>query len=79
MQPKHALRIVLSSPSDVDDECRAMEGVVAELNRGVAHERHAVLELTHWQTDAYPGFHPEGAASVPVPPFGTNNQTAWGQ
>jgi hypothetical protein len=30
------------------------------MNRGVAHERHVVLELTHWKTDAYPGFHPEG-------------------
>jgi len=60
MQTKHALRIVLSSPSDVDDECRVMDRVIAELNRGVAHERHVVLELTHWKTDAYPGFHPEG-------------------
>ncbi len=60
MQTKHAIRIVLSSPSDVEDECRVMDGVIAELNRGVAHERHVVLELTHWKTDAYPGFHPEG-------------------
>lgn len=74
MQPKHALRIVLSSPSDVDDECRVMDGVIAELNRGVAHERHAVLELTHWKTDAYPGFHPDGAASEAVPPFRSDEQ-----
>ncbi len=60
MQTKHVLRIVLSSPSDVEAECRVMEGVISELNRGVAHERHVVLELTHWKTDAYPGFHPEG-------------------
>ncbi len=64
MPTKRVLRIVLSSPSDVADECRALEGVIAELNRGVAHERHAVLELTHWQTDAYPGFHPEGPQGV---------------
>lgn len=64
MPTKRTLRIVLSSPGDVDDECRVMEGVIAELNRGVAHERHAVLELTHWQTDAYPGFHPEGPQGI---------------
>jgi formylglycine-generating enzyme required for sulfatase activity len=64
MQTKHTLRIVLSSPSDVDDECRVMDGVITELNRGVAHERHVVLELTHWKTDAYPGLHPEGPQGV---------------
>ncbi|MCK6559578.1 SUMF1/EgtB/PvdO family nonheme iron enzyme [candidate division KSB1 bacterium] len=64
MQTKRALRIVLSSPSDVADECRALEGVIAELNRGVAHERKVTLELTHWQTDAYPGFHPDGPQGV---------------
>ncbi|MGH7456759.1 MAG: hypothetical protein ACRENG_35750, partial [bacterium] len=64
MQTKHAIRIVLSSPSDVDDECRVMDGVIAELNRGVARERHVVLELTHWKTDAYPGFHPEGPQGI---------------
>ncbi|MGH7597154.1 MAG: SUMF1/EgtB/PvdO family nonheme iron enzyme, partial [bacterium] len=41
-----------------------MDGVIAELNRGVAHERHVVLELSHWKTDAYPGFHPEGPQGV---------------
>ncbi|MGH7600981.1 MAG: hypothetical protein ACREOI_31875, partial [bacterium] len=64
MQTKHTIRIVLSSPSDVDEECRVMDGVIAELNRGVAHERHVVLELSHWKTDAYPGFHPEGPQGV---------------
>jgi formylglycine-generating enzyme required for sulfatase activity len=64
MQTKHTIRIVLSSPSDVEAECRVMEGVIAELNRGVAHERHVVLELAHWKTDAYPGFHPEGPQGV---------------
>lgn len=64
MPTKRTLRIVLSSPSDVDDECRVMDSVIAELNRGVAHERKVTLELTHWQTDAYPGFHPDGPQGV---------------
>mgnify|MGYP001438351968 CR=1 FL=1 len=64
MQTKRPLRIVLSSPSDVADECRVMEAVIAELNRGVANERHLVLELTYWKTGAYPGFHPEGPQGV---------------
>jgi formylglycine-generating enzyme required for sulfatase activity len=34
--------------------------VVEELNSGIARERGLRLELSRWETDAYPGFHPEG-------------------
>ena len=37
-----------------------MEGVIKELNRGVAADRNLLLELSRWETDAYPGFHAEG-------------------
>ena len=60
MQQADVLRIVVASPSDVQPERDALSGVVDELNRGIAEERGLRLELVRWETDAYPGFHPEG-------------------
>ena len=60
MQQADILRIVVASPSDVQPERDALSGVVDELNRGIAGERGLRLELVRWETDAYPGFHPEG-------------------
>ena len=60
MKTKQILRIVLSSPGDVNEERRVMEDVVEELNRGVADDRNLRLELSRWETDAYPGFHSAG-------------------
>ncbi|MCP4629706.1 MAG: DUF4062 domain-containing protein [bacterium] len=37
-----------------------MEDVIEELNRGVADDRGLRLELSRWETDAYPGFHSDG-------------------
>ena len=54
------VRIVVASPSDVQGERDALPGVLDELNRGIAAERGLRLELTRWETDAYPGFHPDG-------------------
>ena len=54
------LRIVLASPSDVQAERDALPEVLNELNLGVAADRRMRLELTRWETDTYPGFHPEG-------------------
>ncbi len=60
MKTKKILRIVLSSPADVQEEHRIMEDVIEELNRGVADDRGLRLELSRWETDAYPGFHSDG-------------------
>jgi hypothetical protein len=38
----------------------ALATVVEELNGGIAADRGLRLELGRWETDAYPGFHPEG-------------------
>ena len=54
------LRIVVASPGDVQAEREALAAVVEELNRGLCQERSLRLELVRWETDAYPGFHPEG-------------------
>jgi hypothetical protein len=59
--PKVTIRcIVVASPEDVRPERNALLTVVEELNRGIAGDRGLRLELAHWETDAYPGFHPEG-------------------
>ncbi len=60
MSPIQILRIVVASPGDVQAERDALTTVVEELNRGIAGDRSLRLELGRWETDAYPGFHPEG-------------------
>jgi len=57
---KQVLRIVVASPGDVNAERGLLPNVIEELNRGVAADRGLSLELSRWETDAYPGFHPEG-------------------
>jgi formylglycine-generating enzyme required for sulfatase activity len=52
--------IVVASPGDVQAERNALATVVEELNHGIARDRRLRLELVRWETDAYPGFHPEG-------------------
>ena len=60
MVQKRDLRIVVASPSDVKAERDLLPNVIEELNRGVAADRGLSLVLSRWETDAYPGFHPEG-------------------
>jgi hypothetical protein len=57
---KRILRIVVASPSDVQNERETLPKVLSELNRGIAADRGIQLEMCRWETDAYPGFHPEG-------------------
>jgi len=57
MKTKKILRIVLSSPADVQEERRIMQDVIEELNRGVADDHGLRLELSRWETDDFPGFH----------------------
>jgi hypothetical protein len=54
------LRIVVASPGDVSGERDALPEVIAEINRGVAADRNLRLELSRWETDAYPRFHADG-------------------
>jgi hypothetical protein len=60
MEPVHVLRIIVASPSDVQAERDALPAVLEELNRGIAAAHGLRLELGRWETDAYPGFHPQG-------------------
>jgi hypothetical protein len=53
-------RIVVTSPGDVQAERDLLPAVIEELNSGIARDRELRLELARWETDVYPGFHPEG-------------------
>jgi hypothetical protein len=54
------LRIVVASPSDAQPERDVLPSVIDEVNRVLAADRGLHLVLTRWETDAHPGFHPEG-------------------
>lgn len=60
MKQKRTLRIVVSSPSDVQAERDTVPAIIDDLNRGMAAERDLRLELDRWEADAYPGFDPGG-------------------
>jgi|ERR1035441_7671357 hypothetical protein len=53
-------RLVVAPPSDVQAERDTIPSVVEELNKTVCADRGLRIEVIRWQTDTYPGFHPEG-------------------
>lgn len=54
------IKLVVASPSDVQQERDLVERVVKEINEGVAEDRGLQLKLYRWETDTYPGFHQDG-------------------
>jgi hypothetical protein len=60
MDQVRVLRVVIASPGDVKAEREIIPRVVEEVNRNIARDRGLRLEVYRWETDAYPGFHPEG-------------------
>lgn len=61
---KQILRIVIASPNDVQAERDTIEEVAVELNRTIAGDRDLILEISRWETDAYPGFHLQGPQAL---------------
>jgi hypothetical protein len=59
-KPILVLRLVVASPSDVKDERDALAEILEEVNRDTVGPARLHLELSRWETDAYPGFHAEG-------------------
>ena len=55
------LRVVIACPGDVQPERDSLPEVINELNNSTAADHGVQLKLIHWQTDSYPGFHPEGS------------------
>lgn len=64
MRQAQILRIVVASPNDVMDERNILEEVAAELNRGIAKDRSLHIEISRWETDAFPGFHVDGPQGI---------------
>lgn len=60
MDQARIIRIVVASPGDVMAERNALADVIEDLNQGIARQFGLRLELARWETDSYPGFHPEG-------------------
>jgi tetratricopeptide (TPR) repeat protein len=54
------LRLVIASPGDVTAEREIIPRVVEEVNRNIARPRGLHLDVYCWETDSYPGFHPQG-------------------
>jgi hypothetical protein len=54
------LNLVVASPGDVKPERKAMEEIVADLNRIIIPQFDLELRLLRWETDTWPAFHPEG-------------------
>ena len=54
------LRVLVASPGDVKAERALVPLVVEELNMGIAAVLGLRLEAIRWETDSYPGFHPDG-------------------
>jgi len=49
------LRIFVSSPSDLSEERKLLEGVVQELNLTWPQQLGVSLDLIKWETHAFPG------------------------
>src|SRR5262245_49716771 len=60
MSQTQILRVVVASPSEVQPERDLLPNVIDELNRGIAGDRGLQFVLSRWETDAHPGFHPQG-------------------
>jgi len=60
MRKVELLRIVVASPGDVQSERECVEGIAAELNRGLADVLGVRLDVVRWETDSFPGFNQAG-------------------
>lgn len=54
------LRLVVASPGDVKAERDAVETAATEINKGIGEELGFHVQVSRWETDAYPGFHAKG-------------------
>ncbi|MBV6505261.1 MAG: hypothetical protein ILNGONEN_00819 [Syntrophorhabdaceae bacterium] len=70
METKTILKVVLSSPSDVENERRRIPGIIDELNRGIAATFNLGLELIQWEKVAPAGVHNDGPQGIIDPLLG---------
>ena len=58
------LRVFVASPSDVAEERKAIDPIVAEINQTIARRLKIMLDVVMWETDTYPGIAPGGPQAV---------------
>jgi serine phosphatase RsbU (regulator of sigma subunit) len=64
MKSEQILRVVVASPGDVQVERDTVSSIVQELNKSICADRGLHLEAVRWETDTYPGFHPDGPQGI---------------
>jgi len=64
METKTILKVVLSSPSDVENERGKIPAIIEELNRGIAATFNLGLELVQWEKVAPAGVHNDGPQGI---------------
>ena len=64
--PKHVehLKIFLASPGDVQTERDHARQVIEEINLTIGRDKNVHLEITGWETDAYPSYGGDGQSLV---------------
>ncbi len=60
---KTCYKIVIASPSDVNEERKIVEETIDKVNE-YFKDSSVYLESRQWETDAYPSFHPEGPQGI---------------
>jgi hypothetical protein len=58
------LMVVIASPNDVRKEREALDRIIQNVNRLVAKNLGLGLQALRWETDTYPGFHPDGPQAL---------------
>lgn len=58
------IKVVVASPSDLQVERDIIENVTQELNRSICRQFNIFIDIYRWETDTYPGFHPQGAQGL---------------
>ena len=69
-----SLRLVIASPGDVRQERDTVSRVVDEINQyGISVDYKLTIKVVRWETDAWPGFHPEGPQGLIDPVIDIEN------
>ena len=60
---KTCYKVVIASPSDVNEERKIVEETIDKVNE-YFKDSSVYLEPRQWETDAYSSFHPEGPQGI---------------
>jgi len=77
MIKKKVIRVVLSSPGDVNSEHEKVTSVVKKINKSIADEKGFNLELFRWEKDSIPGLHNKGPQAIIDPLMEINKSDLW--